>query len=120
MMKKLLVLALFLMTLTVFQYCSSSKKSTTKTTAKVPAKLNYTKNVQALVVANCSPCHFPPKGNKLPLATYASVKDNIDDILSRIQKNPTDRGFMPFKHAKLADSTINVFVKWKADGLMEN
>ena len=113
-MKKNLVVVLFLMTITVFQYCSSSKKI-----AKAPPKLNYTTNVQALVVANCSPCHFPPRGNKLPLATFAAVRDNIDDILSRIQKNPTDKGFMPFKHAKLADSTIHVFVQWKADGLLE-
>ncbi len=45
---------------------------------------------------------------------------DIDAILDRINKNPEDRGFMPFKHPKLPDSTINVFVNWKKNGLREN
>lgn len=83
-----------------------------------PAPVTYEANVQKLVVANCSPCHIPASGgNKLALDTYEGVSKNIDDIINRIEKNPTDRGFMPFKHAKLSDSTINVFKQWKADGL---
>lgn len=83
------------------------------------AKTTYTANVQQLVIANCSPCHIPPNNRKKPYDTYAALKGDIDDIISRIEKNPDDRGFMPFKHAKLSDSVINVFVKWKADGLLE-
>ena len=40
-------------------------------------------------------------------------------FLKSIQLNPGEKGFMPFKHPKLSDSTINVFVKWKEDGLLE-
>jgi hypothetical protein len=70
---------------------------------------------------NCSPCHIPAKGgNKKAYDNYGNVKNDIDDIIRRISLNPGDRGFMPFKHAKLSDSTIAVFVKWKADGLAEN
>ena len=112
-MKKLCVL-LLLMAPIVFQFCSSSKKA-----VKQPEKLTYVGNVQSLVAANCTPCHFPPKGNKKPLDTYLAVKTNIDDMIARIEKNPSDRGFMPFKHPKLSDSTINVFVQWKKDGLVE-
>jgi hypothetical protein len=53
------------------------------------------------------------------LHTYATAKTNIDEMITRIQLNPGDKGFMPFKHPKLPDSTIQVFVKWKADGLLE-
>ena len=113
-MKKLCVL-LLLASPFVLQFCSSSKNATKK-----PVKLTYTTDVQPTLVANCSPCHFPPKGNKKPLDTYAATVKNIDNIISRIQKNSTDKGFMPFKHSKLSDSTINVFVKWKADGMPEN
>jgi hypothetical protein len=72
-----------------------------------------------LIVANCSPCHIPPKGFKKALDTYDAAKTNIDDMLTRINLNPGDRGFMPFKHPKLSDSTINVFAQWKKDGLLE-
>ena len=112
-MKKLCVL-LLLMAPFVLQFCSSSKK-----TAKAHEMVTYTKDVQPLLVANCSPCHFPPKGNKKPLDTYAAAVANIDSSLMRIQKNPGEKGFMPFKHSKLSDSTINVFVQWKKDGLRE-
>lgn len=111
-MKKI-VLGLLVTGVTVFQFCSSTKKI-----ADTP-KVNYTADVQPLITQHCSPCHIPPRGNKEALHTYEAAKTNIDESIRRIQLNPTDRGFMPFKHPKLSDSTINVFVKWKADGLME-
>jgi nitrate/TMAO reductase-like tetraheme cytochrome c subunit len=102
--------------ISVFSYCSSSKN-----TAKpvIPVASTYENNIQQLVVANCSPCHIPAKGgNKLALDNYEGVSKNIDNIISRIEKNPTDRGFMPFKREKLSDSAINVFKQWKQDGLL--
>ena len=93
--------------------CSSSKKMA------VP-KTTYATDVSAVVMTNCSPCHIPAKGgNKKPYDNYANLKTDIDEIVRRITLNPGDRGFMPFKHAKLSDSTIAVFTKWKADGLLE-
>lgn len=84
-----------------------------------PAKITYNANIQPLMVANCSPCHMPPKGFKKAYNTYDAVKGDIDAIISRIEKNPGDKGFMPFKHPKLSDSTIQVYVQWKTDGLLE-
>jgi len=98
-----------------FQYCSSTKKSTE---APKPA-LIYINNIQPTILANCTPCHIPPRGNKLSLDTYAAARANIDDMITRINLTPDTRGFMPFKHDKLSDSVINIFVKWKADGLLE-
>jgi hypothetical protein len=53
------------------------------------------------------------------LDSYAALTKNIDDILRRVQLNPTDRGFMPDRRAKLSDSTINILKQWKADGMLE-
>lgn len=114
-MKKLLTFSLFLITVTVLSYCSSSKKAASAKTAPVL----YAGNVESIVMTSCTPCHFPPGGNKKPLNSYAAVRDNIDDIIRRIELNPTDRGFMPFKHAKLSQDTINVFKQWKTDGMQE-
>jgi hypothetical protein len=112
-MKKMILL-LLLSVGALFQFCSSTKKAQ----ASVP-KVTYTANVQPLIVNNCSPCHIPPKGNKEALNTYETAKANIDESIVRINKKPDEKGFMPFKHPKLSDSTVNVFVQWKADGLLE-
>jgi hypothetical protein len=113
---KVLSVLLLVVIMVALQFCSSTKKAATQ---QVP-KLTYASNIQPLVIANCSPCHFPPKGNKKPYESYLAVITDIDDILIRIQKKPEEKGFMPFKHPKLSDSTINVFVQWKKDGLLEN
>lgn len=108
------ILILLVMAGGVFQFCTSTRKAQASI-----AKVNYTTDVQPLITMHCSPCHIPPKGNKEALNTYEAVKAHIDETISRINKNPDEKGFMPFKHPKLSDSTINVFVKWKEDGLLE-
>ena len=112
-MKKYLLL-LVLPGLTLLQFCSSSKKS--KAVAPV-AKINFDDHAKPLVNSSCGPCHTT--GNKTHIGDYKLASEHIDDIIHRISLNPTDKGFMPMKHDKLPDSLINVFVKWKADGLLE-
>jgi hypothetical protein len=108
------VLMLLVVAGTVFQFCSTTKK------AQAPvAKVDYTSDVQPLITMHCSPCHIPPKGNKEPLNTYAAARAHADSMIARISLSPGQKGFMPFKHAKLSDSTINVFVRWKENGLLE-
>jgi mono/diheme cytochrome c family protein len=113
-MKKTSVLLSMICATTIFQFCSSTKNQ-----AKAVPKVTYIGNVESLMQTHCTPCHFPPKGNKKPLDTYAAVKDEIGEILESIQKNPGEKGFMPMKHPKLSDSTIKVFVQWQKDGLLE-
>jgi len=113
-MKKIF-LCLFVIVGAVFQFCSTTKKAI----ADVP-KVTYTANIQPMINMHCSPCHIPPKGNKEALNTYETAKSHIDSMITRIKLNPADKGFMPFKHPKLPDSTINAFVQWKTDGLLEN
>lgn len=113
-MKKYLLVMGIASAVVVFSNCSSTKK-----VAAAP-KATFTNEVSTVIMRDCTPCHIPAKGgNKKPYDNYANVKTDIDEILRRINLNPGDRGFMPFKHAKLPDSTIAVFAKWKADGLLE-
>jgi mono/diheme cytochrome c family protein len=112
-MKKISLIML-LVSVIAFSYCTSGKK----TMAKNPP-VTYMADVAPLLSSNCAPCHFPPKGNKEPLNTYDAAKEEINEIIERISKNPGEKGFMPFKHDKLSDSVINVFVQWKAGGLKE-
>ena len=121
-MKKYLIL-LLLPGVLVFQFCSSSKKSsstsssTPATSTPTVAKMTFDTNLKPLISEKCSPCHTT--GNKKKLDVYAGSKETVDDIIARIEKNPGEKGFMPFKHDKLSDSAINVFKQWKADGLLE-
>jgi len=118
-MKSYSVLFLLIITALIFSYCSSSKKSTAST-VETP-KPSYASNVQTLIVGHCSPCHIPEKGGrKKAYDSYANVKTDIDEIIRRIELNPHEKGFMPFKKTeKLSDSTITVFKQWKDNGLLE-
>ncbi|HWJ26482.1 MAG TPA: cytochrome c [Flavisolibacter sp.] len=114
-MRKLFV-GMLLGTAFLFQYCSSSKKAAS---AKSVAAVTYEGNIKPIVQASCTPCHIEGKGNKKPLDNYKGASSTIDEIIARIQKNPDERGFMPARHPKLPDATIQQFVSWKQSGLTE-
>jgi hypothetical protein len=115
-MKKYFLVTCLAATTIFFYNCHGTKKATA---SLPPPKLNYETNLKTVIAGNCAPCHIAGKGNKKPYDNYANVKTDIDDIIRRIELNPTDRGFMPFKHGKLTDSTIAVFKQWRSDGLLE-
>ena len=108
-MKKVLVPAIFLATLVVFQFCSSSK------IAQKAPKITYANKIQSVIQGNCSPCHV---GNARSghLDSYDSARAHINEIVRRIQLNPGEKDFMPSRHSKLPDSTIQYFIAWKDAG----
>lgn len=108
-------------TIAMIAVASCGHKSTpTASTAAKKVSVTYEANVKPLVEAKCTPCHLPAKGgNKAPLDTYAGNVKYIDDAIRRIQLAPTERGFMPFKHAALSAEEIAVFKNWKEQGLVE-
>lgn len=102
-------------TLLILSNCNPAKRA-----AKKIPKSTYESDLSVVIMNNCSPCHIPSKGgNKKPYDNYANVRDDIDQMIRRINLTPGVRDFMPFKRAKLNDSTIAVFTKWKADGMLE-
>jgi hypothetical protein len=116
-MKKYFVFSGIVIAAIVFANCNSAKK----TTAAEAPKSTYASHITSAVTTYCTPCHIPAKGgNKKAYDNFANVKADIDEIIRRIELNPGDRGYMPFKKAKLSDSTIAVFKQWKADGMLEN
>lgn len=117
-MKKYFVAASVIIAVLVFSNCNSGKKIAA---TPVP-KSTYATNLSTLIMDNCVPCHIPAKGGrKKSYDNYANVKADIDEMIRRIELNPTDKGFMPFKKTeKLPDSTIAKFKKWRDDGLLEN
>lgn len=115
-MKRMLLLTTGL---SVLMLIACSKKSAPGKAAKVKTT-SYTADVLPLVQLKCTPCHLPSKGGfKANFETYESAKKYAADMVARIQLNPGDRGFMPFKHPKLAEEEISVFKKWVSDGTLE-
>lgn len=112
-MRKLFVLTLFL-SLVILPFCSISKKTTSSTEG-----ISYKEDVAPIIADRCTPCHFPDKGKKKFLDTYGAVRNNFDDIIARVQMDPSEKEFMPFKSKKepLSDSLIQVLVSWKESGM---
>jgi cytochrome c553 len=112
-MRKISITLCLLVAALAFQFCSHSKKI-------AASPVTFQSKIQPVIQASCAPCHIAGQGNKKSLDNYLAAKDNIDEILTRIQKNPTDHGFMPMRNAKLSDATIAEFANWKAQGFPEN
>ena len=110
-LKKTLCLVLLIFSLSTFQFCKSSKKATSN---KNEVTVTYTKNIAPLLERSCTPCHFPEQGKKKMLNTFEAVKENIDDILRRVQLTETDKDYMPFKSKKpaLSAEEIDVLKTW--------
>lgn len=114
-MRKVLVILLFAGSV-VFQFCNSTKKASKSVSTSA---VTYDANIKPIIQASCSPCHIAGKGNKKSLDNYTAASNNINEILERIQKNPGEHGFMPARHPKLSQDTIQLFAAWKNAGLAE-
>jgi uncharacterized membrane protein len=114
-MKKIFMLIALGITVLIVSNCNPAKRA-----AKKIPKSTYETNLSVVILNNCSPCHIPSRGgNKKPYDNYANVREDIDQIIRRINLSPGQKDFMPFRNPKLSDSTIAVFTKWKADGMLE-
>jgi hypothetical protein len=94
----------------VLSFCT-----TTKNAAGKIQTVSYEADVAPILQERCTPCHFPDGGKRRFLDTHQAVKENIDSILYRVQLQPDQKGFMPFKSKKppLSDSLINVLKTWR-------
>lgn len=116
------LLPLVIISIVIFAACSKKStpgKSETSTPPK-PVATTYAGNVQALIQSKCTPCHVSSKGGfKTNFDVYASAVKFATAMVERIEKNPGERGFMPFKNPKLSPEDIAVFKKWVSDGSLE-
>ena len=107
----------FVLTLIIFiGFAACSKKSNP---AKVKS-ITYTGDVMPLLQAKCTPCHMPSKGgNKANFENYEGAKNFGAELLARVMKAPTERGFMPKMNPKLSEDEIAVIRKWNEQGMLE-
>lgn len=90
----------------------------TEKKAPVVEVTKFETSVKSLITTKCGPCHVPSAGGKkVALDNLQDAKKWSDEIVKRIQMNPGERGYMPFKNPKLSDEEIAVFKKWVKDGM---
>lgn len=116
-MKKLAYL-LGLFSMIILYSCDSRTYEDISDHTPIVVAVKYTADIKPIIDNNCIGCHSAD-GFIKPLATYEQAKNNIDAILDRIQRPNGDPGKMP-KGGSLSSTQINTFIKWKADGLIEN
>lgn len=100
----------------LFIACESRTYEEISDNTPIVAQVTYTKDVKPIIEANCIGCHSP---GAQALTNYDQVKNNIDNILDRIGRPNGDPLKMP-QGGSLSPSQINIFTKWKAEGLVEN
>lgn len=115
-MKKLTSL-LILSSAIILTACDSRTYEEISDNTPIMASVKYTADVKPIMDNSCAGCHSA--GSFKPLVTYDQVKNNIDGILDRIQRPNGDPEKMP-KGGSMSAAQINMFIKWKADGLNEN
>ncbi|WP_241676890.1 hypothetical protein [Chryseobacterium sediminis] len=115
-MKKLTSL-LILSSAIILTACDSRTYEEISDNTPITVPVKYTADVKPIVDNNCIGCHSA--GSFKPFVTYDQVKNNIDGILDRIQRPNGDPEKMP-QGGSLSATQINIFIKWKADGLNEN
>ncbi|MBL3550480.1 hypothetical protein JML65_23185 [Chryseobacterium sp. KMC2] len=115
-MRKLTYLVI-LSSVGILNSCDSRTYEEISDNTPITLPVKYTADVKPIIDNNCIGCHSA--GSFKPLVTYDQAKNNIDGILDRIQRPNGDPEKMP-KGGSLSATQINIFIKWKADGLTEN
>ena len=102
---------------------TSCANESTSDLIDVPSVENvtYTNTIKDIIDNNCIECHGDPtqSGAPISLDTYDRVKENNDEIIIRISKEQGQPGFMPQGAAKLPPPFIDLFTKWKNQGLQQ-
>lgn len=113
-MKKILYTAALILFITS---CESRTYEEISDNTQITSVVKYESDLKPIMESNCTSCHSA-SGFK-PLNNYNLVKANIDIIINRIQRPAGDPLKMP-QGGSLSATQINLFTKWKADGLIEN
>jgi hypothetical protein len=111
---------LFLFGIIILTSCSNNSTSDLIDTTIVENP-TYTENIKPIIESNCLGCHSDPTnfGALMPLTTYSSVKEYVQNgkIIDRISR--TDNTLMPLNGTRLPQPTINLIIKWRDQGFQE-
>lgn len=103
---------------------SCTNDSTNDLTEVIPVDETITfSRVKTIMQANCNSCHgtTPTSGVPISLVTYDDVKTAIleNDLIGRMSIENGGDGLMPEGGPRLPQTTIDVVIKWQADGFQQ-
>ncbi len=102
----------------IFSFAIISCSSDDDATVDPPAaeKVTYTKNVKAIIDANCLNCHGPEVANgaSKSLTNYEEVKAASAGVTSKVAD-----GSMPAGDGSLTDAQKKMIADWGKDGFLE-
>ncbi|WP_020535086.1 hypothetical protein [Lewinella cohaerens] len=112
---------LFVVTLGLAAFSLSNTAALLSNANSESALVTYQQHILPIFEVHCLSCHGERVSKKRQLYTYGSVKEKIDDILFRVQLDPSNRKFMPYKmrQAPLTSAQISVLQAWKDGGMVE-
>lgn len=112
---------MFFVLFAVLTFIACSHKVITSTTSSpVPSKPDanamYISDIKPVIEVKCSPCHLPDKGGfKASFANFDSASKRINEMIRRVQLNPSEPGYMPFKSKRetLTAAELASFKAWQ-------
>lgn len=115
-MKNLLYLVSF-----AFVVASCKSDKITPLDADCPEVISFSEKIEPMIVANCATSGCHGTGFTSPaLTTHNEIAASANQILVRIQLDPTSNQLMPSGGPKLADSLIQDFKCWVNQGTLDN
>ncbi|GEM_PF-2573707 len=111
---KYFCLAGSLITLTLVASCSDDDKDNDIPIPEEVTGVSFATQVKPLIEEHCKSCHLNG-GNQTNYTLYTNTKNDINLILDRIQRDPSDQGFMPFGGSEQKTALIQILKQWKTD-----
>mgnify|MGYP001088488187 CR=1 FL=1 len=98
---------------------SCKEEDITKTIIENKDTTSFEQDIKPIILTKCDPCHSG-KGYQTAYYIYDNAKSSADAIITRINLNNGHSNFMPKDGNKLSQPDIDLFTKWKEDGLSKN
>jgi hypothetical protein len=126
MKSKYLIISVLLVTIAIIsQSCYYDTEEQLYPTMPVPCdttNVTYSKSILPTLNMYCNSCHgktYMIDGDGKRFDNYDDVKAKLNTIILSINHNPRYKA-MPKNAGKLGACEINLFVKWKNDGALNN
>ncbi len=114
-----------LVSVIIFQSCSNNTlDDISENLIDIPPEIVTYQNIQPIVSQNCIVCHSNPPQNGAPMSleTYLDVKNAVLNrgLLHLISLPEGNTALMPKGGPRLPQASINLFIQWEEDNLLEN
>lgn len=110
----------FLLSFTFTILFSSCTKDKTQP-PECPTEISFSQDIEPLIQTNCSLSGCHASGFTSPaLTSYAEISAHAENMLSRMQLDPTNSLLMPSGGPKLDSLIISNFACWIAQGKKNN